>query len=110
MSSVPVSSSLVLLFLLSSTLTEACPDGWVRTNGRCYKVTEDSMNWAAARQVRANQVGRYFMLVFFTWHHHTHPVNIDLFLLQYCGSAGGYLVEVNDEDEQVREGCSFCVI
>ena len=30
----------------------ACPDGWITSSGSCYRITDDRMNWEAARQVR----------------------------------------------------------
>ncbi len=50
--------SLLFQFLafvvVSTTLANCCPDGWVRMGESCYHITEERMTWENAREVIYN--------------------------------------------------------
>ncbi len=76
------------LLFSGSTLT-GCPDGWTPAQGSCYRITDRPMNWHAARQVGDQQVSYINILT------------QNSSCCQDCGLQGGYLAEVQSEDEQV---------
>ena len=80
---------LLLLLFLGRPAASSCPDYWTQINSNCYKISPDRLNWYAAQEVNGTPLRQnYFELT-------------KLSIFKYCGSEGGYLAEINDEDEQV---------
>ena len=79
--------SLVVLAFLGLVVA-GCPDTWIQIGDNCYKVSPERMNWYSAQEVK---VYLYILTI----------PKICHISLQYCIAEGGFLIEINDEDEQV---------
>ncbi len=68
----------------------SCDDGWIAMGASCYKTSPDPLTWFQAEQVFL----QHFNLV--------QTIGYQLSFFQYCRLEGSYLIEINDEYEQVK--------
>ncbi len=83
--------------ILPATLVVACPDLWIQVNDHCYLTSTDSLDWYESQQVGLHEcqnltvhMGKFIIII------------IIFYLSQFCADQGGYLIEINDDDEQVN--------
>ena len=95
-------SNFCILALFSVLAAEACPAGWMGTEGGdfCYLVSRGRMNWYSAQEVNISLANTTFIISSnITWY-----VTTILFFnnYQFCWNNGGYLAEFFSSQEEAR--------